>query len=129
MKEGDIIKVRAQVTDWQGQTQLRIGRIRMCNADDKLDISDFIKAAPEKSEDMYDFIYQVADEMKDQDLVKLVEIIGYKEGLPVVTDPGILSPKKFKMCIRDRRYSVIGKCVRIQKKETCTNRGFGVERL
>ena len=33
--------------------------------------------------------------MKDADLVKLVEIIGYKEGLPVVTDPGILSPKKF----------------------------------
>ena len=28
MKEGDLIKVRAQVTDWQGQTQLRISRIR-----------------------------------------------------------------------------------------------------
>ena len=33
--------------------------------------------------------------MKDEDLVKLVETIGYREGLPVVTDPGILSPKKF----------------------------------
>ena len=38
---------------------------------------------------------KISEEMKDQDLVKLVEIIGYKEGLPVVTDPGILSPKKF----------------------------------
>ena len=38
---------------------------------------------------------KISDEMKDADLVKLVEIIGYKEGLPVVTDPGILSPKKF----------------------------------
>lgn len=38
---------------------------------------------------------KISDEMKDVDLVKLVEIIGYKEGLPVVTDPGILSPKKF----------------------------------
>lgn len=38
---------------------------------------------------------KISDEMKDEDLVKLVEIIGYKEGLPVVTDPGILSPKKF----------------------------------
>ncbi|SCJ98737.1 3'-5' exoribonuclease yhaM [uncultured Eubacterium sp.] len=71
IKEGDIIKVRAQVTDWQGQTQLRIGRIRLCNAEDQLEIADYIKAAPEKSEDMYDFIYKVADEMEDQDLRKL----------------------------------------------------------
>jgi fructuronate reductase len=38
---------------------------------------------------------RISDEMKDQDLVKLVEIIGYQEGLPVVVDPGILSPKQF----------------------------------
>lgn len=38
---------------------------------------------------------KISEEMKDEDLVKMVEIIGYKEGLPVVTDPGILSPKKF----------------------------------
>lgn len=38
---------------------------------------------------------KISDEMKDPDLVKLVEIIGYKEGLPVVVNPGILDPKKF----------------------------------
>ena len=37
----------------------------------------------------------IADEMKDADLKKLVETIGYSEGLPVVTDPGILSPRAF----------------------------------
>ena len=37
----------------------------------------------------------IADEMKDKDLKKLVEIIGLKEGMPVVTDPGILSPTDF----------------------------------
>lgn len=37
----------------------------------------------------------IADEMKDEDLVKLVNILGYKEGLPVVVDPKILSPKSF----------------------------------
>ena len=37
----------------------------------------------------------IADEMKDEDLVKLVKTIGYKEGLPVVVDPGIIEPKKF----------------------------------
>ena len=68
MKEGDIIKVRALVTDWNGQTQLRIGRIRPANSEDHLDLADFIKAAPEQSQEMFDFIYQVADNMKDQDL-------------------------------------------------------------
>lgn len=37
----------------------------------------------------------IADEMKDDTLRRFVEIIGYKEGLPVVVDPGILSPKQF----------------------------------
>ncbi len=38
---------------------------------------------------------KISDEMKDNDLVNLVERIGYKEGLPVVVDPGILDPKHF----------------------------------
>lgn len=38
---------------------------------------------------------KISDEMKDADLVKLVEIIGYKEGLPVVEDPKIISPRAF----------------------------------
>ena len=37
----------------------------------------------------------IADEMKDQELNKLVHEIGPVEGMPVVTDPGILSPKDF----------------------------------
>ena len=37
----------------------------------------------------------IRDEMKDEDLVKLIRRLGYQEGLPVVTDPGILSPKAF----------------------------------
>ena len=37
----------------------------------------------------------ISKEMGDPALKKLVETIGYKEGLPVVTDPGILDPKEF----------------------------------
>ncbi|MCL2719884.1 MAG: mannitol dehydrogenase family protein [Treponema sp.] len=33
--------------------------------------------------------------IKDTDLLKLAEGIGYTEGLPVVIDPGIINPKKF----------------------------------
>jgi fructuronate reductase len=38
---------------------------------------------------------KISDEMKDADLVALIEAIGYKEGLPVAVDPGILAPKAF----------------------------------
>ena len=38
---------------------------------------------------------RISEEMKNSDLVKLVEKIGYVEGLPVVSDPGIISPKTF----------------------------------
>lgn len=38
---------------------------------------------------------KICDEMKDEELVKLIQRIGYVEGLPVVTDPGILSPRAF----------------------------------
>jgi len=38
---------------------------------------------------------RISDEMKNPDLVKLVEGIGYREGLPVVVDPGIIKPKEF----------------------------------
>ncbi len=37
----------------------------------------------------------ISEEMKNPTLKKLVEQIGYTEGLPVVVDPGILDPKEF----------------------------------
>ncbi|MDD6030098.1 MAG: mannitol dehydrogenase family protein [Kiritimatiellae bacterium] len=37
----------------------------------------------------------ICEEMKDPDLVALVKRLGYVEGLPVVVDPKILSPKAF----------------------------------
>ena len=45
----------------------------------------------------------IASEMTDPDLKKLVETIGYVEGMPVVTDPGILSPMDFIHEVIDRR--------------------------
>lgn len=37
----------------------------------------------------------IAAEMKDPELKALIERIGYDEGMPVVVDPGILSPEAF----------------------------------
>jgi len=38
---------------------------------------------------------RISEEMKDEDLVKLIKGVGYTEGLPVVTDPGIIKPRDF----------------------------------
>ncbi len=45
----------------------------------------------------------IAAEMKDVELKKLVEHIGYDEGMPVVTDPGIISPMDFIHEVVDQR--------------------------
>ncbi|WP_291725251.1 mannitol dehydrogenase family protein [Clostridium sp.] len=37
----------------------------------------------------------IADEMKDEDIVKLINKIGYEEGMPVVSNPGIIAPEDF----------------------------------
>lgn len=39
--------------------------------------------------------HAISAEMKDADLVGLIKGIGYQEGLPVVSDPGIIDPKQF----------------------------------
>lgn len=38
---------------------------------------------------------KISDEMNDDELVKLIQNIGYKEGLPVVANPEIISPNDF----------------------------------
>ena len=38
---------------------------------------------------------KISSEMKDATLKKMVEEIGYTEGLPVVVNPGVLDPKEF----------------------------------
>lgn len=38
---------------------------------------------------------KISEEMKDAELRKMVETVGYVEGLPVVVNPGILNPKEF----------------------------------
>lgn len=38
---------------------------------------------------------RISDEMKDRDLKRLIERIGYAEGMPVVTDPKIIDPSAF----------------------------------
>ena len=68
IKGRDIIKVKALVTEWAGQPQLRIQRIRPAAEADGQEICDFLQAAPEDPQAMYDYIMTVAQKLEDEDL-------------------------------------------------------------
>lgn len=69
--EGDLVKIKAGVTEWNGMKQLRVLRIRKAVKEDKLEMTDYVKAAPEAPLDMYNFILGKAQEFEDEDLKKL----------------------------------------------------------
>lgn len=71
LEEGKIIKIKASVNEWNGMKQLKISRIRHTGAEDELDMNDYIKAAPEKPEDMYAYICAKAENFRDEDLRKI----------------------------------------------------------
>ncbi|MDR1134804.1 MAG: HD domain-containing protein [Clostridiales Family XIII bacterium] len=68
IQEGDVVKIKASVTEWNGLRQLRIARLRKAVDQDEVDRTDFIKAAPEPSDAMYEFILDEAEQIKDEDL-------------------------------------------------------------
>ena len=68
IKEGSVLKVKAVVTEWNGMKQLKVSRIRHTSAEDEIDMTDYIKAAPENAEDMYEYIYSRAEGFADKDL-------------------------------------------------------------
>jgi len=77
IKELDIIKLKGLVTEWNGLKQLRVLRIRKSVKEDAVEFADFIKAAPEKSEDMYSYIIGKANAIKDKDIKAIcIELLG-----------------------------------------------------
>lgn len=64
--EGDLVKIKGNVTEWNGMKQLRVQRIRKTAQTDEVNFVDFIKAAPEPAEDMLSYILEKAKEIQDQ---------------------------------------------------------------
>jgi len=68
IKDGDIVKIKASVTQWNGLKQLRVMKIRRKAEKDPIEMVDLIKAAPERAQDMYEYIYNRTEEMTDEHL-------------------------------------------------------------
>ncbi len=73
--ENSILKVRALVTEWNGMKQLRIMKIRQTGPEDQIVMADYIKAAPEDPQEMYDYIYSRAEAFTDRELASLCTTI------------------------------------------------------
>ncbi|MBR6529747.1 MAG: HD domain-containing protein [Firmicutes bacterium] len=73
IEDKSIVKIKGLVTEWAGQLQVRVQRIRVANEQDQQHMNDFVKAAPEEPQGMYDYILDVAENMEDQDLKKITK--------------------------------------------------------
>lgn len=71
IQEGDLVKVRAEIVEWNGAKQFKVTKIRKAIPNDNLIMENYINAAPEPAEEMYKFIYKTAESMKDEDLKNL----------------------------------------------------------
>ncbi len=68
---GDLLKIKAKVTEWNQMRQLTVTRVRQSNKEDQLSLRDFIKVAPEEPEDMYQFILDRVEQFQDKELALL----------------------------------------------------------
>ena len=81
LEEGGVIFTRREVVDM-------VERMKVCTCLNPLHTALAIYGC------LFDY-KKISDEMRDDELTKLIKTIGYKEGLPVVTNPGIIDPKDF----------------------------------
>lgn len=68
---GELVKIRGTVTQFNGNDQLRIDRIRKVNANDGVDISDFVPTAEYSGEMMLGQIMNVIASVNDEELREL----------------------------------------------------------
>ncbi len=71
--EGNLVKIKASVSEWNGIKQLRITKIRKAVKEDKLEMNEYIKAAPEDPREMFDFIWDKAEDITDPGLKAVCE--------------------------------------------------------
>ncbi len=72
-ESGKPIKVRGLVQEYNGRLQMRVERWRTPNAEDAVDLAEFVPAAPRKAEDMLREIRETVASFRNGSLRKLTE--------------------------------------------------------
>lgn len=73
--QNTIVKIRGDISEWQGKKQLKIIKIRNLGLEDQVNLEDFVQAAPISSSDMYETIISYIDNMENTDIKKLTHYI------------------------------------------------------
>lgn len=68
----ELVKIRGNISQYNGADQLRIERIRHVQESDGVDISDFVKTASYSGEDMFAELISIAEGFSDGDLKAIV---------------------------------------------------------
>ncbi len=68
---GDLVKIRGSVTVFNGNSQLRIDKIRKVNENDGVDVSDFVPSAEYSGEMMLGLVMNIIAAVKDEELKSL----------------------------------------------------------
>lgn len=71
-ESGDIVKVRGTVSQYNGNPQLRIEKIRMTFPEDNVSAEDFVESAAYSGEQMWQELYRKAAAFSDPDLKAIV---------------------------------------------------------
>ncbi len=72
---GSVVKVRATVQEYNNRLQLRVEKMRSKSESDDIDISALMPCAPLTSKVMLDHIDDVIDDMKTEELQKILRIL------------------------------------------------------
>ncbi len=75
---GSIVKIRGEVTSFDNKLQLKVTKIRNIEESDEINIEDFVPKAPEEGSEMYKFIMDYIENMKDEDIKNICKDI-YEE--------------------------------------------------
>ncbi len=75
LKNNMLIKVRGNVTEWQGKPQLKILRIRPIDDMDMVSIDDYVPTAPIESETMFKDIMEYVEKIDNMSIKNIVTTI------------------------------------------------------
>ena len=71
-ESNQIVKVRGTISQYNGNDQLRVERIRPALPEDNIDPQDFVKSADFSGEEMYNELFNIAQNFADNELKLLV---------------------------------------------------------
>lgn len=71
----ELVKIRGVISQYNGNDQLKIDRIRKITPEDNVKVGDFVKSSDYSGEQMYDELYRIADSFEDKELKAVVTAI------------------------------------------------------